>query len=84
MRKISLNVNELRVESFETEKDGEAKRGTVHGHVTQFVGCLGTDAGYTRCGQQCLSGFRPCEPTDAWTNGEVMCYCAGATGQWAC
>jgi hypothetical protein len=29
MRKISLNVNELRVESFETEKDDTKLRSTV-------------------------------------------------------
>ncbi|WP_420130617.1 pinensin family lanthipeptide [Longimicrobium sp.] len=84
MRKISLNVNELRVESFETEKDDKEKQGTVHGHATQLLGCQVTNAGYTQCGQQCLSGWRPCQPTDAWTDGERMCYCAGGTGEWAC
>jgi hypothetical protein len=84
MRKISLNVNELRVESFNTENGDPAKRGTVHAHITQFLNCPGTNAGYTQCGQQCLSGWRPCQPTDAWTNGEVMCQCAGGSGQYAC
>jgi hypothetical protein len=90
MRKISLNVNELRVESFDTGDGGSTKRGTVHGYVTQLYGCMTnvntciTNAGYTQCGQQCLSGWRPCQPTDAWTNGEVMCYCAGGSGQFAC
>jgi hypothetical protein len=83
MRKIRLDVNELRVESFGTEKGDAASRGTVHGHAT-LLNCPQTQAGYTQCGQQCLSGWRPCQPTDAWTNGEVMCYCAGGTGQYAC
>ena len=79
MRKINLNVSELRVESFETEKDDATKRGTVHGHgPTQFT------CPQTMCGQQCLSGWRPCQPTDAWTNGQMMCFCAGESGQFAC
>jgi len=78
MRKISLNVSELRVESFETEKDDAAKRGTVHGYVTQFT------CPQTMCGQQCLSGWRPCQPTDAWTDGQMMCFCGGESGQYAC
>ena len=84
MRKISLDVSKLRVESFDTENGDAAKPGTVHGHATQLLGCVQTNAGYTQCGQQCLSGWRPCEPTDAWTDGERMCYCAGGTGEWAC
>ncbi|HEU4886117.1 MAG TPA: hypothetical protein VFT45_28015 [Longimicrobium sp.] len=85
MRKISLNVNELRVDSFQTEKDGGDKRGTVHGYLTQF-GCPGTQytCDQTRCGNQCLSGWRPCQPTDAWTDGQMMCQCAGGSGQYAC
>jgi hypothetical protein len=78
MRKISLDVNELRVETFETEKDDSSTRGTVHGHISELT------CPRTGCGQQCLSGWRPCQPTDAWTDGEVMCYCAGGTGEFAC
>ena len=77
MRKISLDVNALRVESFETDNKDAEKRGTVHGYITQFT------CPQTMCGQQCLSGWRPCQPTDAWTNGEVMCYCGGS-GEFAC
>jgi len=78
MRKINLDVAELQVESFETEDETSKERGTVHGHVSQFT------CPQTMCGQQCLSGWRPCQPTDAWTNGEVMCYCAGGSGEFAC
>ncbi|HEU4456152.1 MAG TPA: hypothetical protein VFR81_24000 [Longimicrobium sp.] len=83
MRKISLDVSALRVESFETANDASAKPGTVRGYATQLLGCVQTAAGQTQCGQQCLSGWRPCQPTDAWTNGEQMCWC-GESGQYAC
>ena len=33
MRKISLDVNALRVESFETAREAKTK-GTVHGYIT--------------------------------------------------
>lgn len=77
MRKISLDVNALRVESFETDNKDAAKRGTVHGYITQIT------CPQTMCGQECLSGWRPCQPTDAWTNGQMMCFCGGS-GQFAC
>lgn len=77
MRKISLDVNELRVDSFETVDGKGGKQGTVHGHATFFT------CPQTMCGEQCLSGWRPCQPTDAWTNGQQMCYCGGS-GQYAC
>jgi hypothetical protein len=83
MRKISLDVSKLRVESFDTASGDPAKRGTVQGYATQLYTCQQTNAGYTQCGQQCLSGWRPCQPTDAWTDGEMMCYCGGS-GQYAC
>ena len=71
MRKISLNVDTLRVESFDTE-DGVAKtRGTVRGNYypTQF------SCPETQCGAGCLSGPAPCYPTLAFTNGQVACFC---------
>jgi hypothetical protein len=77
MRKISLDVNALRVESFDTEADKSSKGGTVHGHASWYT------CPPTQCGQECLSGWRPCQPTDAWTDGQVMCYCGGS-GQYAC
>jgi hypothetical protein len=83
MRKISLDVNALRVETFETDEGGSGAKGTVHGYITQ-INCPRTQAGPTMCGQECLSGWRPCQPTDAWTNGEVMCQCPGGSGQYPC
>ena len=77
MRKISLDVSELRVESFETVDEKSGQRGTIEGYASLFT-CPAT-----QCGQQCLSGWRPCQPTDAWTNGEVMCDCGGS-GEFPC
>lgn len=79
MRKISLDVTELRVESFETVDAKLKERGTVQGHVNSHVTCPPT-----MCGQECLSGWRPCQPTDAWTNGQMMCFCGGGSGEFAC
>jgi hypothetical protein len=74
MRKISLDVNALQVESFETV-DGKAKeRGTVEGYYSVITCPM------TRCGQECQSGFHyPCQMTQAFTNGQVMCFCASGT-----
>ncbi len=69
MRKISLDVDALAVESFDTVEDTKDGEGTVHGYYTQFT------CPQTQCGEQCLSGPRPCYPTEAWTNGQVACFC---------
>ncbi len=71
MRKISLDVNELRVESFETVDEKAKERGTVEAYDS-------LDTCQTQCGHQCLSGWRPCEPTDAFTDGRNWCYCGGS------
>lgn len=70
MRKITLDVAALQVESFETVDETSKERGTVHGYHTHQVTCP-----QTMCGQQCLSGWHPCQPTDAFTDGVDMCYC---------
>lgn len=72
MRKVSLDVDELKVESFETE-DAAEERGTVHGYYTQF------SCPRTQCGAECASGPSPCYPTLAWTNGQVACFCDDTT-----
>ncbi len=73
MRKINLDVTALRVESFETVDEKSKEQGTVQGHAFSHITCP-----QTMCGQECLSGWRPCQPTDAFTDGEVMCYCGGS------
>jgi hypothetical protein len=69
MRKISLDVNALRVESFDTDDQKAKARGTVRGYYTQFT------CPQTQCGNECLSGPNPCYQTEAWTNGQVACLC---------
>ncbi|HVG46418.1 MAG TPA: hypothetical protein VM890_16860 [Longimicrobium sp.] len=71
MRKVSLDVNELRVETFETEDDQSKARGTVQGYATQ-VTCP-----RTQCGQQCPTGPGACYDTAGWTNGQDLCFCDG-------
>ena len=71
MRKISLDVNTLKVESFDTVDEGAKVRGTVQGYYTQFT------CPQTQCGQQCPSGPMPCYQTEAWTDGQVACFCGG-------
>ena len=40
MKKLSLNLDALSVETFSTAPDEPDLRGTVHGHVTwQYNGC---------------------------------------------
>ena len=71
MRKISLDVNALKVETFETADDQPQARGTVEGHApTQLISCP-----QTQCGAGCASGAAPCYPTLAWTNGQHACFC---------
>jgi hypothetical protein len=69
MRKISLNVSSLQVESFETADDKAKERGTVQGHASWYTCPL------TMCGADCLSGPNPCQPSAAWTDGMVACLC---------
>lgn len=69
MRKICLDVSALEVESFDTVDEKGEKRGTVQGYITQFT------CPQTQCGEQCLSGPMPCFPTEAWTDGQVACFC---------
>lgn len=75
MRKISLDVDALQVETFETEDESE-ERGTVHGYYPTQFSCP-----RTQCGQECPSGPAPCYPTLAWTNGQVACFCDDGTGE---
>lgn len=72
MRKISLDVDALEVESFETVGDDAEERGTVHanwGRTQSPSVCR------TYCGSQCPSGPMPCEGSVAWTDGYNACPC---------
>jgi hypothetical protein len=55
MRKISLDVDALKVESFDTAERGAEKRGTVRANATGIR---------THC-DDCLSGPYPCEQSYA-------------------
>jgi hypothetical protein len=60
MRKISLNIDELAVESFSTHK-GDGSAGTVHGHATMVAdGCPNISRG--TCFQSCAmtNGYQYC------------------------
>ena len=70
MRKIRLDVNALRVESFDTVDVKRKAQGTVHGYYSQIT------CPETQCGNQCQSGpFPTCNETYAWTDGYVGCFC---------
>jgi hypothetical protein len=74
MRKIGLDVSSLQVESFETADDSAKERGTVEGHSDNPYNSWYT-CPETMCGEECLSGPNPCQPSAAWTNGQVACLC---------
>lgn len=70
MRKITLDVDKLKVESFETVSE-EKERGTVLAYYSRPTECPQTE-----CGDQCLSGIPNCNPSIAWTDGYAVCVCA--------
>jgi hypothetical protein len=70
MRKISLDVSALRVESFDTEGEKPKEQGTVHAYYSRFT------CPETQCGNHCQSGPWPgCPETYAWTDGYQGCLC---------
>jgi len=69
MRKISLELDALKVESFATDGADAADRGTVRANATGLR---------THC-DACLSGPYPCEQSYAVTDGVAVCPCGGGT-----
>jgi hypothetical protein len=58
MKKIHLDLDRLRVDSFETSKAERAARGTVHGHYSQRGTCdafVGTCQYGGSCGAGCAT-----------------------------
>ncbi|HEX8905845.1 MAG TPA: hypothetical protein VF771_13425 [Longimicrobiaceae bacterium] len=55
MRKIQLDVEQLRVTSFDTGDEGAERRGTVHGHYSQRGTCDGA-VGTCQYGGTCGAG----------------------------
>ncbi len=47
MKRLKLDVDELRVESFEPDQTAGARRGTVHGQAKATYGC---SEGWAGCG----------------------------------
>jgi hypothetical protein len=66
MRKISLDVDALKVESFDTEKPGTEERGTVRAHYDRSY--PNWDCPFTWGNYGCRS-----------VSGEVVCECAPNT-----
>ena len=63
MAKLKLNLDEIKVESFETNDPSISKNGTVHGNLTGthlYCGC-GTEAG--TCLGTCMYQDNTCQPT---------------------
>ena len=81
MRKISLDLNALRVESFDTSGGDAKERGTVHGNSyvnsDQTCPCPNTYVTCeTECGAYCPSGPAPgCDWSVAFTDGYAACMC---------
>jgi len=61
MRKISLDVDTLKVESFDTAKRGPEARGTVRGHFTRQweQSCQESCSGDAAC--LCMSQIGTCD-----------------------
>jgi hypothetical protein len=89
MKKLSLKLDELQVETFEAEADLNARRGTVKGHWTwetcpnQWT-CDGTTCGrqFTNegtcdntCGQPATCGYHYCGtyPNQGCPNSQWYC-----------
>jgi len=77
MRKVSLDIDALQVESFDTEGGGAEERGTVRGYFTRFDAY--PTCRVTYCGAECPSGPHPCEGSYAYTDGMAVCPCNDTT-----
>lgn len=80
MKKMSLKVEDLAVESFDTSA-GQPPRGTVvaHDSETDLLSC--TSCGNTYCGQSCewCSGYNTCAN---WNTCAAGCTGGGGCGTW--
>lgn len=86
MEKIKLNLDDLRVESFQTGPDSASSRGTVHGLVTntELENCTGPD--YNTCAAGCTllftdNGAHTCAAT---CGGWGSCMYCSETGSPSC
>ncbi|HEX8692467.1 MAG TPA: hypothetical protein VF746_08620 [Longimicrobium sp.] len=83
MRKLKLDVEELKVDSFEVAEDEKAPRGTVRGHAqyTDYRVCdTAVDCSWNSCPSNCVSAcavtcYDTCEATC-----EMSCHYGSSCG----
>ncbi|HLM67641.1 MAG TPA: hypothetical protein VK358_08950 [Longimicrobium sp.] len=85
MRKISLKIDDLTVESFSTAGGEGRKQGTVRGHdwseweeCTQMDGCNSGESLCATCDEGCPADTQTCFASCRMTNGYQVCidpYC---------
>ena len=61
MKKLSLDLGELCVESFSTDR-ASTTRGTVHARISAVTGC-----------RTCVSGIEACDPTNMASCWDTAC-----------
>ncbi len=74
MDKLSLKLEELRVESYSPESDGADARGTVHGRESNDSTCVGTNCA-------CVTGD---DPACFTLISECVTECGPCTQGWSC
>ncbi|HEU0013399.1 MAG TPA: hypothetical protein VFQ45_06930 [Longimicrobium sp.] len=89
MKKLTLDLDDLRIESFRTTEQEAEERGTVHAH--DQCGCSCCCTGYTQpCQATCDTspshpGYPSCGNTCDYSACYGTCYdsCGGSCG-WSC
>jgi hypothetical protein len=77
MKKLTLHLDELHVESFELSPASRGEGGTVMAHASSDLRCWTTNDGFVTVSPSCFEtcGYS-CEGTCDWTCGET---CIGNT-----
>ncbi len=82
MKKLKLNLKDLKVESFETADEVREKKGTIHGNLPWTETCDGPTCNNDTCwgtcpmNTHCVPTCRqtcPIEPTNTCLPGEWPC-----------
>lgn len=71
--KLTHDLDQLQVDSFDTSADEQAQRGTVHGNADCTCQCCETD--FTACGQNSCA---------ASCNGTCVASCNGTCNEYTC
>ena len=83
MKKLRLDVEDLRVDSFATDREDE-DRGTVEGFVSRYFSCNGTCPCYPEYPDtyDCTidTAAYTCSPCDVSGNEAYTCYAAQSCG----